>query len=440
MSKLIDKFKNISDINKNIINSGFWILLGSFLSNILLLIATVLITDFVPKQVYGEFGIIKSTINMFSVFAGLGLGLTATKYIAQYKNEDKQKTSRIIGLSNVFSVLISVFVLIIFLVFSKSLSYQINAPHLDYELKIAGILLFFTALNGVQKGILSGFEKFKIIAINSIIASVISLFCQIIGAKIYGLDGIIIGFGVNFFILYILNYFSINKITNKEYQFRIFSKQNFKEINIIWKFSIPAVLSGLMVSPVTWLTNKFLVSLPKGYEQMAIFDIAMQWRTTVLFIPVALCQIALPMLATAKNENYFQILKKNILLNFVVAFIIVMIVIAFIPFILSFYGDEYRNAVLPMTIMLVTTILIAINNVVGQAIASLDKMWLGFIFNMLWGVIILLLSYYYLILRKEGVIGLCYSYLISYISHTIIQYSYLVWIMKFKKNKLNLLT
>jgi O-antigen/teichoic acid export membrane protein len=81
-SNLKNKFRNTSEINKMIINSGFWILLGSFISNVILLIATVLITKLVSKQVYGEFGIIKSTINMFSVFAGLGLGLTATKYIA----------------------------------------------------------------------------------------------------------------------------------------------------------------------------------------------------------------------------------------------------------------------------------------------------------------------------------------------------------------------
>lgn len=430
---MLSKFRNTSDINKTIINSGFWILFGSFLSNFLLLIATVLITDFVPKQVYGEFGIIKSTINMFSVFAGLGLGLTATKYIAKYKNEDKQKTSRIIGLSNTFSILVSILVLIFFLIFSTSLSIQINAPHLDSELKMAGILLFFSSLNGVQKGILSGFERFKIIAINSIIASVISVLSQILGAKFFGLDGIVVGFGINFVILYILNYYSIRKITDKNYRFNNFSKENFKEANIIWRFSMPAVLSGLMVSPITWLTNKFLVSMPSGYENMAIFDIAMQWRSTVLFIPIALCQLALPMLSSAKGENYIQILKKNILLNFIISFLIVIIIILLIPLILSFYGDEYQEASLPLKIMLITTVLIAVNNVVGQAIASLDKMWLGFLFNMIWGVIILLLSYYFIVIHKKGVIGLCYSYLISYIFHTIIQYSYLLWIIKTKK-------
>lgn len=439
-SNLKNKFRNTSEINKMIINSGFWILLGSFISNVILLIATVLITKLVSKQVYGEFGIIKSTINMFSVFAGLGLGLTATKYIAQFKNSDKQKTSRIIGLSNTFSLIISFSVLVIFLLFSKPLAIQINAPHLSSELKVAGILLFFSALNGVQKGILSGFEKFKEIAINSIIASVISVITQIIGAIAFGLNGIIIGFGINFFLLYILNYYSINKVTAKEYKFSLFEVENFKESKIIWKFSLPAVLSGLMVSPVTWMTNKFLVSLPKGYEQMAVFDIAMQWRATVLFIPIALCQIALPMLSSAKKENYNQILKKNILLNFTISLFVVIIVIICIPFIINFYGNEYANAYDPLVIMLLTTILIAINNVIGQAIASMDKMWLGFLFNLIWGIAILISSYYLVIIRKQGVLGLCYSYLISYVIHTVVQYGYLIVSLKMKKTDNNLKT
>jgi len=31
---------------------------------------------------FGELGVIQSTVGMFGVFAGLGLGMTATKYVA----------------------------------------------------------------------------------------------------------------------------------------------------------------------------------------------------------------------------------------------------------------------------------------------------------------------------------------------------------------------
>jgi hypothetical protein len=90
--------------------------------------------------------------------------------------------------------------------------------------------------------------------------------------------------------------------------------------------------------------------------------------------------------------------------------------------------------------MLLTTILIAINNVIGQAIASMDKMWLGFLFNLIWGIAILISSYYLVIIKKQGVLGLCYSYLISYVIHTVVQYGYLIVSLKMKKTDNNLKT
>lgn len=430
-NRLFARFSNTSELNKTILRHSFWILLGTLLSKFLLLLATVLITDYVDKRVYGEVGIIKSTITMFSVFAGLGLGVTATKFISQYKNIDKLKTSNIIGLSNLFSIVMSLLVLLLFFLFSKYLALQINAPHLSEQLKIAGVILFFSALNGIQTGILDGFEKFKALSVNNIIAAVFSAIFQIIGAKIYGINGIIVGLGLHYIILYFLNYVSIYRVTKKDYNFSIFNKSNFKEYKLIWIFSVPAVLSGLMVSPVVWITNNFLVNQINGYEEMANFDIASQWRGTILFIPTALCQIALPMLSAAINKNdYNKILKKNIILNFVISLIVVLIVLAFIPYILKMYGKNYADANIPMIILMITTILIAVNNVIGQAIASLNKMWLAFYVNLIWGISLIVFSSVFVIKYDLGAIGLSVSYLLSYIVHSICQYFILLKISK----------
>ena len=54
-------------------------------------------------------------------------------------------------------------------------------------------------------------------------------------------------------------------------------QENFKEIKILWDFSFPAFLAGLMdFAPVVWYANYVLVNQPSGYLQMANFDIASQ--------------------------------------------------------------------------------------------------------------------------------------------------------------------
>lgn len=433
-SKLLLKIRKIkiSELNKTILKSGFWILFGTVISKVLLLISSIVIIRFVDKSVYGEFGMIKSTINMFTVFAGLGLGLTTTKFIAQYKTSDVEKTARIIGLSNLFSIILCVIVGLVFILFSSQLAFQINAPNLTNSLKISALVLVFSGLNGIQGGILGGFEKFKVISINSIIASIFSFVFQILGAKFFGINGIIIGFGINFVILYFLNYVSIQKLTKNVYNIRIYSKDNFKELKLIWQFSIPALLSGLMVSPVVWITNSFLVTGNNGYNEMADFDIANQWRTTVLFIPVALSQIALPMLSSTIDKNdYNRILVKNLFLNFVISLAIFIVLVSFSPIILSLYGEDYSSARVPLIIMLFTTILISINNIFGNAIASKDRMWLGFFTNLVWGFVLVGLAVLFVTYLGYGALGLSYAYLLSYVFHTILQG--LLWKFKVKE-------
>ena len=65
------KIKGIlsSDLNKRIFQHSFWILLGNVVSKFILLIATILMARYLGKDEYGQFGIIKSTILMFAMFA-----------------------------------------------------------------------------------------------------------------------------------------------------------------------------------------------------------------------------------------------------------------------------------------------------------------------------------------------------------------------------------
>lgn len=416
-----------SELNKKIFSHSFWILLGNLLSKFILLVATILMTRYLGKEQYGQFGIIKSTILMFVMFAGLELGITSTKYISQYRFSDNSKVEKIVGLSTLFAIIISIIVSILVYVFAKQIAFQINAPGIYNEIRISSFILFFSSLNGIQNGILAGIEKFKEISINNVIAGIISSVGLILAAKYFGLNAVIIAFGANFVLLFLLNFITLRKNFYSEFNIRIYDKKNFEELNVLWKFSLPAILGGLMVGPVTWYCNYLLVNQPNGYEQMANFDIANQWRNTILFIPAALSQIALPMLAAnVDNKTEYKIVfNKNLKINIYIGFLLVLLFVIASPLITLFYGDKYSDALVPIIIMFITTGFIAVNNVVGQAIASKGKMWLGFYFNLLWAIILIASSYYMIKILNLGAIGIAVSYLISYISHTVCQFVYL---------------
>ena len=77
---------------------------GAVISRGLMLAATVLVARMLGKTVYGELGMIQSTVGMFGVFAGFGLGLTATKHVAEFRQSDPDRAGRIINLSCLVAV------------------------------------------------------------------------------------------------------------------------------------------------------------------------------------------------------------------------------------------------------------------------------------------------------------------------------------------------
>lgn len=423
---LISKIKNLfsDSLYNKIFTNSFWIILSNIISKCVLLIATIIMAKYLGKEQYGQFGIIKSTLLMFVMFASLELGLTATKYIAQYKNSDKIKVEKIIGISNLFALLIGFSFSSLVYIFANIIAYHINAPEIYQEIKLASLIIFFASINGIQNGILAGLENFKELSINNAIAGVISSISLVITSKYFDLKMVVVAFGLNYLLLFIFNYCSLRKVFYSQYDVNIFRKKNFEEINILWKFSLPAILAGLMVSPVVWLCNYFLVNQPSGYVEMAEFDIANQWRNTILFIPAALSQIALPLLTSALNDNtnYKKIFNLNIKINFYLGFIMTVTFVALSPFIIDFYGENYERAIYPLIIMFTTTFLITINNVIGQAIASQGKMWYSFYVNTIWAIVLIICSYILIVKYQLGAIGLSLAFLISYIIHTPIQF------------------
>ena len=83
----------------------FWNLISAIASQGFPLIAAIIAARLLGTFGYGQLGIINSTVILFSTFAGLGLGITATKYIAQYHNSDPERTGRIMGLTNLFGII-----------------------------------------------------------------------------------------------------------------------------------------------------------------------------------------------------------------------------------------------------------------------------------------------------------------------------------------------
>lgn len=429
IKNLISKKNQITDLSNRLIKSASWALIGSIAGRGISMISYIWAARILSQNVYGEFGILRSTINMFTVFAGMGLGATAAKYISQYRNTNPIKAGNIYTLSNILIYVIAIaFTLFIYFSAPFIADYSLHAKHLVDEIQIGSIILFFIAVNSVQNGALSGFEDFKSIAINTFISGCIQAFCLIIGCYTYGISGMLIGWGIGCLSCYVLNRRSINIHLIKNNIKSNIKNIHRSDLNILLRFSFPTLLASVMVGPVLWWTKTYLIS-KSSYNEVAIFDVAEQWYTMVLFIPTALGQIILPMLTNTMEEGtskqYVKLVKTNLVINVSIALLLSILMILLGPVILGFYGEGFVD-IKALAFMMLATIASSACNVVGQVIASRDKMWYGFSFNILWASLLILYTIIFVGNYNLGASGLALAMLLAYISHFALQAIY-IW-------------
>src|SRR5690606_26190386 len=99
---------------------------------------------------FGEFGLVQSTVGVAGLMAGVGLGSTATRFVAQHVNTDRARAGRVIALVRAASfgtVLLAGTALI---AASGSIAREMEAPHLQSALACSSMLMAVAAFRGIQ--------------------------------------------------------------------------------------------------------------------------------------------------------------------------------------------------------------------------------------------------------------------------------------------------
>ncbi len=420
-----------SPISYRIVKGTFWSISGTVISRGLMLGASILVARILGRSEYGELGMIRTTINMFGVLAGFGLGLTATKYVAEFRKTDPERAGRILGLSGLFAALTGGLMAAVLFICSPWLTdTTINAPHLAGILKIGAIILFLNALNGAQTGALSGFEAFKTIARVNLFVGIISFPILVSGAYLGGLKGSVWALLINLIINWLLNHIALRREAKKNFIPFTF-KNCIYERSILWKFSLPAALGSCLVGPVNWACCAMLVNKPEGYSEMGIFNAANQWFNVLLFLPGMIGSVILPVLSDQLGRNNIKSSIKTLIISVKINLLIVapLVLIASItsPYIMGLYGDDFINGWPTFVAVMFTALLLAVQRPVGQIISASGRMWTGLSMNGGWALVFIITAY---LLTNYGSFGLASARAIAYIVHSLWTLIFAIWFIR----------
>jgi O-antigen/teichoic acid export membrane protein len=377
-----------SPLSVRLARGVFWSLIGAVIARSLGVISSIIVARIVGITAYGEFTVIQSTVGLFGTFAGLGLGITATKYVAELRETDRVRCGRIIGLILTVATaggLIAGVALVCFAPWMAT--HTLGAPKLAPLLQYGSALVLLNTLQGVYSGVLGGFENFKRVAQVNWMGAVFGTPFLVVFTFFGGLPGAVWGSVLQIAVGCVLGHVAVRQEAAKA-GVKLSYKLHTGDLAILWHFSLPAFMSSTLAGPANWICNTFLANQPGGYAEVALLNAAGQWKNFLTFLPLMMTSVLVPIFAslyhTGQVGQMKKMLRRNLVINVGICFLLAAPLAVFAPFILSWFGPGFSRGVPVLLLTLVTTVLSAAVNLISRAMQATSQAWLECICSGLW--------------------------------------------------------
>jgi O-antigen/teichoic acid export membrane protein len=409
---------DFAPLTRRLAHGAGWSLLGAVVSRALVAPIGILLARSMGREQFGELAIIYSSVELFAVFGGFGLGVTAVKHIAEFRSKDPVRAGRIIALSTLMMMLTAGTVGLVLFAFARWLaSDALAAPHLAGPLRIAALLLFFNLVTQVQMASLSGFEAFKVVTRLQLLSGLIDLPLLLVGYSIAGLPGVLWGAVVSRVALCFLCRRAL-LVEARQAGVPVSLDLHRQDLSMLLNFSLPSLISGILVAPVNWLCATMLVNQSDGYREMGAYNAANQWYTLIVFAPMAMANGILPLLSDRLSNRDLHasrtVFRLIVRVNAAIALPIAVGASLFSPYVMAVYGHEYRDAWPTLIAVVLTGTLFVVLAPVGDVLAASGRMWVGCLMNFAWAVAFVVMA---VLLVRFGSVGLATARLGAYCLH-----------------------
>lgn len=380
-------------LHSKLFKDSFWAVFGNGLGNGLLLLSGIIIARILGKDLYGEYGLVKTTMFYIAAFASFGLGITSTKFIAKFVNKNDGSTALIIRQCLLISLGFSSFIALMIALHAEVLSNFLGVHSLKETFVWLSILIVTKGFSTAQAGVLAGCKKFKENGKNNIMSGLVFFSMGIPLAYYCSLNGALFSLCISQVVLCFSNGFDIYKVTRYYGEYSITNKSYYKEI---LRFSCPVALQESSI----WICNWLLVLLITKFMnvgQLGMYTAAAQWNSIILMIPALLSNVVLSHLSGSETSPN-KILKLSLIANFICTIIPFLIVVVFSTQISDMYGESFSGISSIIKILTISTVFECCSYVYKSLYIANNLVW----------------RYFFIRLSRDMIMLLSILYIVSY--------------------------
>lgn len=405
-----------SSIANRLARGSLWSLFGSASSRILVLVAMILVARVLGQVEFGEFGVIQATLGVAGLMAGMGLGGTATRFVAQYAASEQARAGRVIAL--VMSVSIGTVGLATGALIAASdfiARTVLEAPHLRNALIWGSLLMAATAFRDIQAGVFAGLEKFDIIAKLNVLDGVVSLATMVLLARLMGVGGAVLGLALGAVAVWVTGRILLmDELKNRGISVRY--KGYWADWHILTGYGLPSLLADLVATSVLWLAMILVARSEHGFAGLGLYHAAFQFHGPMIFIPMVLMSVSMPVLVQEWEAGRRERFRKvtfwicGLMLTFAVPPVVLLSLLS--PWIMNLYGASFRDGWIVLVLLLAAAPLHALAKIASGALLGMNRAWWVLGANLAWGVTLLMVTLW--LVPGHGVTGLAIAFLAAY--------------------------
>lgn len=394
-----------------------WNIVGAVSTQGSTFLANVIIANLLGRGAFGEFSMVYSTLVALAGIAQMYTGIAATKYVAEFRSVDRERTGRILGLCSATTFIGGIVAGAILALIAPWLAANVlNAPSLGLPLALGSVFVVFSAVNGFQVGALAGLESYQAIARIGIAQGVFHVSVTTAMAYIWGLEGAVVGLVASNVLRWVLFERAVRREAIRQ-GIKIHVRGAWKERRVLEQFIVPAALAGLWGLPALWLANAILVRQPGGYDQMGLFAAANNLRALILFLPSLLNNVGTSLinnqLGIGDQRCYRAVFWANAgaIAGAVVVGAAVVAVMG--PWLLGLYGPGFTDARPALLLLAASTFFEGLALAGYQVLGSKEKIWLSLLIALPRDGLLVLSAFF--LTTSFGASGLAAAYLIAWI-------------------------
>lgn len=377
---------NIGSLLRRLLRGTFWSTAATGIVSAFNLLGGIVCARVLEAKVFGQLGILQSTVGFVSLLAGLGLGTTATRFVARYLASDPAKCGRMLGGVMLIGVGTISAASVALLIGARPVAVWLQTPELESAVRICAGWVAAMAASEMLMAILAGFESFRTMAGQSLLRGCFIFAGMVSGLK-WGLGGSLIGWTLGLLASCVL---LVRVLRDKCRAHHLtVTKPSADEARALLRYAVPTLVASLSYAPFVWIANATLVKYPGGFEQLAMLTVAYQWRGLFTYLPVSLSRVALPLLSasdSSSSDHGHRAFAVGNLLNQYAVWGVGIALLGAAGMVLGFYGDEFLQGRWIFLLVLGGAMVGYVGNSLGSLIQARELFRLGIGGNLLSGI------------------------------------------------------